>query len=32
MSHERGFLPVHDPLTRLPKAFDAWETVALRLP
>jgi len=32
ISHERGFLPVHDPLTRLPKAFDAWETVALRLP
>src|SRR6266568_1668350 len=32
ISHERGFLPVHDPLTRLPKAVDAWETLALRLP
>jgi indoleamine 2,3-dioxygenase len=32
ISHERGFLPLHDPLTRLPKAFDAWENVALRLP
>src|SRR5271170_5524689 len=30
--HERGFLPLQDPLTRLPKAFDAWEEVALRLP
>src|SRR5690242_8843855 len=32
ISHERGFLPLHDPLTRLPKAFDPWESVALRLP
>src|SRR5205823_13323804 len=28
----RGFLPSQDPLTRLPQAFDAWESVALRLP
>ena len=32
LSYERGFLPLHDPLTRLPRAFDAWETVALGLP
>jgi indoleamine 2,3-dioxygenase len=32
ISHERGFLPLHDPLKRLPKAFDAWESVALGLP
>src|SRR5260370_31904073 len=32
ISHERGFLPFQDPLTRLPKAFDAWESVAQRLP
>src|SRR5437588_4245893 len=32
LSHERGFLPLHDPLPRLPRAFDAWETVALDLP
>lgn len=32
LSPERGFLPRHDPLTRLPKAFDAWESVALCLP
>src|SRR2546425_2995372 len=32
ISHERGFLPLLDPLARLPKAFDAWETAALRLP
>jgi indoleamine 2,3-dioxygenase len=29
---ERGFLPSHDPLTRLPEAFDAWESTALGLP
>jgi indoleamine 2,3-dioxygenase len=29
---ERGFLPSHDPLNRLPRAFDAWEGVALGLP
>src|ERR1700741_1362299 len=32
ISHERGFLPSHDPLKRLPKTFDAWESVALGLP
>jgi indoleamine 2,3-dioxygenase len=32
LSYERGFLPPHDPLTRLPEPFDAWETVALGLP
>src|SRR5580692_4684435 len=32
ISHERGFLPLHDPLKRLPKAFDAWESVAMGLP
>src|ERR1700686_3804938 len=32
ISHERGFLPLHDPLKRLPKPFDAWESVALGLP
>jgi indoleamine 2,3-dioxygenase len=32
LSHGRGFLPLHDPLPRLPRAFDAWETVALGLP
>jgi indoleamine 2,3-dioxygenase len=32
ISHERGFLPLQDPLKRLPKAFDAWERVALGLP
>src|SRR5580704_16419016 len=32
LDHTRGFLPVQDPLTRLPKAFDAWESVALGLP
>jgi indoleamine 2,3-dioxygenase len=29
---ERGFLPSHDPLIRLPEAFDAWESTALGLP
>ena len=29
---ERGFLPLQDPLTRLPKAFDAWESTAFGLP
>jgi indoleamine 2,3-dioxygenase len=28
----RGFLPSQDPLTRLPKVFDAWENAALGLP
>jgi len=32
LNHERGFLPLQDPLKRLPKAFDAWEELALRLP
>ena len=32
ISDERGFLPLQDPLKRLPKAFDAWENVALLLP
>jgi indoleamine 2,3-dioxygenase len=32
ISNERGFLPLQDPLTRLPKPFDAWEEVALGLP
>src|ERR1700759_3523764 len=32
VNQERGFLPVQDPLLRLPKPFDAWEEVALRLP
>lgn len=29
---ERGFLPVSEPLTRLPKAFDEWEDLALAMP
>jgi indoleamine 2,3-dioxygenase len=29
---ERGFLPQQDPLLCLPRAFDAWEDVASRLP
>jgi indoleamine 2,3-dioxygenase len=29
---ERGFLPLQDPLRRLPKLFDHWEDVALHLP
>ncbi len=32
LNHERGFLPLQDPLRRLPKAFDDWEELALRLP
>jgi indoleamine 2,3-dioxygenase len=32
LNHERGFLPLQDPLTRLPRAFDAWEELAQRLP
>src|ERR1700680_2595165 len=32
LNHERGFLPLQDPLKRLPSAFDAWEELALRLP
>ncbi|QNI36734.1 PrnB family protein [Edaphobacter albus] len=32
VSHNRGFLPLHDPLTHLPKPFDAWEDVARQLP
>ncbi len=28
----RGFLPIDDPLPRLPPAFDAWEEAARRLP
>ena len=25
LSHERGFLPLEDPLSRLPQPFEAWE-------
>jgi indoleamine 2,3-dioxygenase len=32
LNHERGFLPLQDPLKRLPRAFDDWEELALRLP
>ena len=32
LNHERGFLPLQDPLRRLPKAFDDWEELALHLP
>lgn len=32
VSRERGFLPLQDPLIRLPYGFDAWEDVAQRLP
>ena len=32
LHHERGFLPLQDPLKRLPKAFEAWEDLAQRLP
>jgi indoleamine 2,3-dioxygenase len=32
LDSERGFLPSQDPLGRLPKVFDAWESVALSLP
>jgi indoleamine 2,3-dioxygenase len=31
-NHGRGFLPTQDPLTKLPKPFDAWEGVAHQLP
>jgi indoleamine 2,3-dioxygenase len=32
LSHERGFLPLKDPLSRLPQPFDAWEGIASSLP
>src|SRR6476620_1520631 len=32
LSHERGFLPSEDPLCRLPKPFDEWESAASSLP
>jgi indoleamine 2,3-dioxygenase len=32
LNDERGFLPLQDPLIRLPQDFDAWEDVALHLP
>jgi len=32
LSHERGFLPLQDPLPRLSKVFDAWEEAAIGLP
>src|ERR1700733_9303636 len=32
VNRDRGFLPLQDPLTRLPNAFDAWEEVAHQLP
>ncbi len=32
LSHERGFLPLQDPLRRLPEPFDAWEIMASSLP
>jgi indoleamine 2,3-dioxygenase len=32
LNPERGFLPLQDPLRRLPHAFDAWESAALGLP
>lgn len=32
VSHERGFLPLEDPLSRLPKVFEPWEDVASTLP
>jgi indoleamine 2,3-dioxygenase len=32
LSPSRGFLPLSDPLPRLPTAFDAWEEVAQALP
>src|SRR5271154_7104172 len=32
LDSERGFLPLQDPLTRLPRAFDDWEGVAFGLP
>jgi indoleamine 2,3-dioxygenase len=32
VSHERGFLPLTDPLRNLPQSFDVWESTALGLP
>ena len=32
LDSERGFLPLQDPLTRLPQPFDEWENVAMGLP
>jgi indoleamine 2,3-dioxygenase len=32
ISHDRGFLPLQDPLTLLPKVFNGWEEVAHQLP
>jgi indoleamine 2,3-dioxygenase len=32
ISHDRGFLPVQDPLKQLTKPFEAWEDVAHHLP
>src|SRR5882724_7497241 len=32
LDSERGFLPLQDPLTRLPQPFDEWENVAVSLP
>jgi indoleamine 2,3-dioxygenase len=32
LSEERGFLPVHDPATELPRAFAVWDEVARDLP
>jgi indoleamine 2,3-dioxygenase len=32
LSPERGFLPAQDPLQRLPRPFDAWESTASALP
>jgi indoleamine 2,3-dioxygenase len=32
LDSERGFLPLQDPLTRLPQPYDEWENVALGLP
>jgi indoleamine 2,3-dioxygenase len=32
ISSERGFLPLQDPLIRLPNEFEPWESVAQRLP
>src|SRR5713226_1152013 len=32
IERERGFLPSVDPLSSLPKPFEAWESVALGLP
>jgi indoleamine 2,3-dioxygenase len=32
LDSKRGFLPLQDPLNRLPQAFDAWEDAATTLP